>query len=122
MHQPLVLQVFSDLGFDRGEITDHVGVAKHDSLGLGGGAGGENNFERIGGLNLRGTKTLGRMLRDGGFQIGGIDGCVFFCRQPSKYRSPFARTENQFRAHLRADAARKIRAGGVVDGDGDDSA
>src|SRR5208282_1066414 len=55
MHKPLVLQVLLDLGFNRGQVADHVGVGEHDSLGLGGGAGSENNFERIGRLNLSGT-------------------------------------------------------------------
>jgi len=26
MYQSLVLQIFSDFGFDRGEVADHIGV------------------------------------------------------------------------------------------------
>ena len=58
---------------DRSEVADHVGVGEHDSLGLGGGAGGENDFERVGRLNLHWTETLRRMACDRKRQIGGID-------------------------------------------------
>src|SRR5882762_8481637 len=113
MYQPLVLQIFSDFGFDRDEVADHVGMGEHDSLGLGRGAGRENNFEWIGGLNLSWTKTIGRTSCDCGRQISGIDGCDFLCK-PAKNRSPLAWTQHQLRAHLRADPASKIGAGGIV--------
>src|ERR1019366_2569212 len=90
MHQPLVLQVFSDFGFERGEVADHVRVGEHDSLGLGRGAGGENDFEWIGRLNLSGTKAFGRTFGDCSLQIDGID--FYDMLDLCKERGPIART------------------------------
>ena len=122
MHQPLVLQVFLNLRFDRDQVADHVGVGEHDSLGLGRGAGRENDFQWIGRLNLSGAKAFGRMLCDCGRQIGGIDGCDLPRQEPVNNRGPFARTQHQPGSHLRADPARKIGAGAIVDGNGNDPA
>ena len=119
MHEPLVLQIFSDFRFDGDEVADHVGVGEHDSLGLSRGAGGEDDFEWVGGLNLRGTKAFGSMLRNYSAQIGGVDGRdLLLADVPDllEERSSFARTQYQPGAHLRADAACKIGAGGIVDG------
>ena len=119
MHEPLVLQIFSDFGFDRDEVADHVGVGEHDSLGLGRGAGGEDDFEWVGGLNLRGTKAFGSMLRNYSAQIGGVDGRDLLRADVLdllEERGPFARTQREPGAHLCADAARKIGGGGIVDG------
>ncbi len=122
MHETFVLEVLFHLGFDGDEIADHVGVREHDSFRLSGGTGGEDDFERVGGVNRRGTKALRTMVGDGGFEFGGIDGRVFRWYKRVENGGPLARTENQFRAHLRADSARKVGNRRVVDGNGDDSA
>src|SRR3979490_1104762 len=116
MHQPLVLTIFSDFGFDRDEVADYIGVGEHHSLGLGRSAGREDDFEWIGRLNLNWTKTLGWALCDCGRQISGIDRDD--ARDLFEERGPFARTQRQLRSHLRADPERKIRASGIVDGYG----
>ncbi len=115
MHQPFVLQVFSDFGFDRDEVADHIGVGEQHSLRLGRGAGRENNFERIGRQNLSWTKARSRTFCDCGLEIDWVDhrDTLEFLED----RGPFARTQHQLRAHHRADPARKIRSGGIVDGD-----
>ena len=60
------------------------------------------------------------MFGDCGGQIGGIDGCDSL--DLFEERGAFARTQHQPGSHLRADAAREIGAGGIVDGNGNDPA
>src|SRR6266852_1965694 len=127
MHQPLVLQVFSDFGFNRGEVADHIRVGEHDSLGLGCGAGSENDLECVGRLNLHWTKAFGLTFRDCARQIDGIDGCDLFRldllrHEPVENRGSLPRTHHQPGSDLRTDAARKIGTGGIIDGNGNDPA
>ncbi len=120
MDEVLELQILRDFGLDWEEVADNVGVSEHDSFGLGGGAGGENDFERIGRLNRNGTEALGWMPGDRGGQILRIEGqdARNFCEKGR----PLARTQHQPGSHLRGDAKGKIWAGGIIDGDGNDAA
>src|SRR6202158_4751349 len=92
-------------------------MGEDHSLRLGRGTGRENNFEWIGRLNLSAAKALGRMVRNSGRQIGGVDLYCLLRRLPIEERSPFARTQYQPGPHLRADPERKIGASRIVDGD-----
>src|ERR1035438_6684195 len=116
MDDSLVLQIFRDLSREGSEVASDVGMGEHDSFRLGGRAGGENNLKRIGGINRKRSKALRGMLSDGGGQIGGIEGGESF-----EMRGAIARAENELRADLLADAARKVGAGSVVDRNGENS-
>ena len=53
MKEAFVLEILRNLGGDGSEIAGHVGVGENDSLGLGGGAGGEDDFQRDRRVELR---------------------------------------------------------------------
>ena len=116
MDEAFVLSIFLDFGGDGSEVAGHVGVGEHDSFGLGGGAGGEDNFERIGWLDRTWPKAIRRMLRDGAEEIDRVNGGKSF-----KMHGALARTQREPGANLLADAPREIRIGSVIDGDGENS-
>src|ERR1019366_185506 len=116
MDETLILQIFGDLSRNGSEIANHVGVGQHDSFGLGCGAGGEDNFQGIGGLNRKRSKAVRGILSDGGEQIDGTEGGESF-----EMHGALAWTQDQFRADLLADTSRKIGAGSIVDGHGENS-
>ena len=61
MHPALVLEVFLDLQFERGDVGEDVGVCDHYALGLGGGTGGEDDLERVCGCDFGGGVGCGRV-------------------------------------------------------------
>ena len=109
MHPPLVLQILLDLGLDRRHVSQHVGVAEHDALWLGGGSRGEDDLQHISRLNLNRTKRLSRMPGDSRFHVRRID---YWNRV--EYSGALARTDNQLRSDLQTDPAGEIRTRSIV--------
>src|ERR1022692_1227019 len=103
MDDSLVLQIFRNLSGDGSEVANHVGVGQHHTFRLGGRAGGEDNLQGIGGLNRKRSKAVRGMLSDGGDEIDGIEG-----GESSEMLGAIARTQDELRADLLADASREI--------------
>ncbi len=116
MDEALVFEIFCDLLRDGSEVADHVGMGENDSLGLGGRAGGEDDFQGIGRLNGKRTKAVSGMLSDSRGEVGGIEGGESF-----EMWGALAWTQDELRTHLPADAAREIGTGSVVNGNGENS-
>ena len=117
MEEALILEIFGDFRGQRREVGGDVGVGENDTFRVSGGAGGEDDFEGIGGLNVRLRETFRWMMRDDRGQVGGIKhGHV------SKKRSPLSGTNNKPGSNLLADAAGEVRGGSIIDRNRDHTA
>src|ERR1700734_3674556 len=54
MKPAFVLQIFLNFQFQRRNVGENIAVRDHNSLWLGGGAGSEDDFERVGRLDTGG--------------------------------------------------------------------
>src|SRR5580658_10030130 len=61
VYPSFVFKIFPDLQFERRNIGENVAVRNYDSLGLGGGAGSEDDFQRVRGFDLGGGISYGRV-------------------------------------------------------------
>src|SRR5580692_4987954 len=61
MNPSFVLEIFLNLQFQWRNIGENVAVRDYDSLGLGGGAGSEDDFQRVGRFDLGGRISRGRV-------------------------------------------------------------
>src|SRR5579864_7428213 len=61
VYPSFVFEIFPNLQFERRNIGENVAVRNYDSLGLGGGAGSEDDFQRVRGFDLGGRMSHGRL-------------------------------------------------------------
>ena len=119
MHDSFVLKIFLDLGCNRSQIANDIGVREHYSLRLGRRARSKNYLQRITRRNLYGTKTLARMQRNYSGQLAWIDNrnslATFSLHSQfgEAYR-PLASTNHQPCFCLGGYLTREIRRGRIV--------
>src|SRR5580700_95259 len=74
MHPSFILEIFSDLDFQRRNICADIAMRDDDSLWLSSGAGGEYDFQRVGGSDFFGGIFRRRMCHQCAGQVIQCDG------------------------------------------------
>src|SRR5436309_1202025 len=64
-----VLEVFANFDFQRFDVGEQIGVGDHDALGLGGGAGGEDDLKSVGAGDVGGMVGRGGVVAEGVAEI-----------------------------------------------------